>query len=440
MRVAHIVGASEGADWFPAISAGLLERGHDLTAIIDARSGDLDARLQAAGIPTRRCHLSLQRPLASRRGRIGYAGDALWLAGCAIRLGRLLASLEPDLVLTHLFNAALLGRIAGAAAQVPLRMDMVASPLTVEAPLTRALDRLTLPLEHVVIAGSDRIRSLYLDLRVSAERLERVYYGADASSFDPDRASRASVRSELGLASDEQLVGQVAYFYAPWQGRVAPPAVRGRGVKGHETFLRAAQLVRAARPRTRFLLAGGARGAAAAAYRDSVRSMSSRLGLTEYVTFLGERTDVPEVLAALDVSVQCSLAENLGGTIESLLMRRPTVATRVGGMPEAVIDGRTGLLVEPDDPESLAAAIIRLLEDRRLAHQLGSAGRRHMLSGFTLEHTVAALDEIMRRRMAARGPSKRRQRLSAGSAERLALSGGSITSYLKTRGAGGKAG
>jgi hypothetical protein len=101
---------------------------------------------------------------------------------------------------------------------------------------------------------------------------------------------------------------------------------------------------------------------------------------------------------ALDVSGQASLSENLGWTIESLLMQRPLIATRVGGMVDSVHHEATGLLVPPLDPDGLANAICRFLDDRAWAASLGVAGRQLMLSRFTLEHTVSALDAIYRTR------------------------------------------
>jgi hypothetical protein len=110
------------------------------------------------------------------------------------------------------------------------------------------------------------------------------------------------------------------------------------------------------------------------------------------------------VLVDLDVSVQASVNENLGGTIESLLMARPTVATRVGGMVDSVVDGETGILVNPGDPEDLARGICTLLRDPERGAALGRAGRARMLAGFTLTTTVPRLAELYRRqRTAARG-------------------------------------
>ena len=198
----------------------------------------------------------------------------------------------------------------------------------------------------------------------------------------------------------DPLIGHVAHFYAPIGGAFAPPAARGRGVKGHEVLLRAIPAVLAARPDARFVLAGGARGAPAARYREQVKSLAGSLGVADAVTFLGEHRDVPRLLGALDVAVQPSLAENLGGTIESLMMAVPTIASRVGGMPEAVRHMQTGLLVEPDRPDELAAAILALLDDPELAATLARRGRGLMLERFTFERTLADLDRIVRERHA----------------------------------------
>src|SRR5205814_808808 len=114
-------------------------------------------------------------------------------------------------------------------------------------------------------------------------------------------------------------------------------------------------------------------------------------GLQDNVIFTGFRSDVPQVYRDLDVSVQPSLNENLGGTIESLLMECPTVATRVGGLTESVVDGETGVSVNPGDPADLARGILSLLRDPQAARTLGKVGRARMLARFTLQRTVADL-------------------------------------------------
>jgi len=118
--------------------------------------------------------------------------------------------------------------------------------------------------------------------------------------------------------------------------------------------------------------------------------------------------------------VQPSLSENLGGTIESLLMECPTVATRVGGMTDSILDGETGVLVNPADPASLAEGILRVLRDPLAARRYGAAGRQRMLTAFTLRQTVDRLADLYQQKSAAQPAGYRQHvvaiRLVAGSA------------------------
>jgi hypothetical protein len=128
-----------------------------------------------------------------------------------------------------------------------------------------------------------------------------------------------------------------------------------------------------------------------------MRALAARMGLADAVVFTGERSDMPDMLAASDVAIHCSRSENVGGSIEALMMGRPFVATRVGGLVDTTIHERTGLLVPPDDPEALAAAIVRLLQDPSLSRRLGDAGRRLMLDRFTVRRTVDDLSGFFNR-------------------------------------------
>jgi hypothetical protein len=123
--------------------------------------------------------------------------------------------------------------------------------------------------------------------------------------------------------------------------------------------------------------------------------MARALGIAHAVLFTGERTDVPDTLAAFDVSVHCSLNDNLAGTVESLLLANPLVVSNIPGFADTVIHEETGLVVPVDDPPALADAIIRLLRDPALARRLGENGRRRMLGGFTLAHTVAGVERLI---------------------------------------------
>ena len=232
---------------------------------------------------------------------------------------------------------------------------------------------------------------MYRNLGVAAERVTTTYYGLPAEDFDPSAVDAEAFRRELGISSDTPLVGLVAHFYPAMRGPQAPRATHGLGLKGHDSFLAAARIVARRFPAARFALVGFGWNELGERYRQSLIESCRADGFIEKVFFPGHRRDIQRVLASFDVAVQCSLTEGLGGTIEALMMERPTVATKVGGMPEAVRDGETGLLVPPADPPALAAAIERLLTDRAEARRLARAGRVLMLERFTLSRTGSDL-------------------------------------------------
>jgi glycosyltransferase involved in cell wall biosynthesis len=279
---------------------------------------------------------------------------------------------------------------------VPIRIAMSPGPYHLESDPLRAADMATQWMDHRLVSGSRCIDDIYESLGVPARRRRIAYYGPNPARFDPDRADAARVRREFGVSDSAPFIGQVAFFYPVADGPFVPSAVRGLGIKGHDDFVEAARIVLQVRADARFLLVGDGWGPSGEEYRVRMIQKCRKLGIGDAVIFTGRRVDVPDILAALDVSVQCSLNENLGGTIESLLMRAPTIATRVGGMPESVLHERTGLLVPPRDPESLAASMLRLIDDPALGRRLGVAGREFMLERFTLERTVEDVVGIYR--------------------------------------------
>jgi glycosyltransferase involved in cell wall biosynthesis len=130
-------------------------------------------------------------------------------------------------------------------------------------------------------------------------------------------------------------------------------------------------------------------------YLGELQQYAERLGVADRVIFTGLRTDVPTLLASVNVSVMPSLNEALSNVLlESMAAGAPTVATRVGGTPEAVVDGQTGLLVPPADADALATAIIRLLADTALASHLGHAARQRIADVYSVKRMVRATEDV----------------------------------------------
>jgi glycosyltransferase involved in cell wall biosynthesis len=322
----------------------------------------------------------------------------------AMALARIFRRERFDIVQTALWHSMILGRFAAWLADVPVRLTMHAGPYYLDAPIHRWIDGSTTWMETFIIGCCRYINQCYRELGVKDDRIELVYYGPDETRFNPAQTPPSRIREEYGWPDDTPLIAHIAYFYARVSdSRWTPPLARGRGFKGHEELIRSAPTILREFPNAKILLIGQGFLEPGRQFMAEMRALVAELGLEESVIFTGFRKTVDDVLMAADVAVQPSLSEGCGGTVESLLMERPTVGTRIGGIPDMVIDGVTGVLVNPADPEDLARGICSLLRDPAWGAALGRAGRQHVLRTASLTKTVADLDEIYRERLLPNG-------------------------------------
>jgi glycosyltransferase involved in cell wall biosynthesis len=385
MKIVHIVSTPDGAPWMTALAREQKRLGHGVAAILPSLDGTTAEALSAYGVPAYATPLNI------------LGTDRMWRKLLhLLKLIRLLRALRPDVVHSHIFAAVLSSRIASWIADVPIHFSGNVHPISLETEALRELEIGTAFCDTKTIASCSYTRELYAQYGVPASQLELVYYAVDQSAHDPAKANGARVRNELGLSEETPVIGKIAYFYPPG-GHIVPPLLRGRGVKGHEVLLRAMPFVLTEFPDAKLLLVGRGWGVSGAQYEQSLKDLSRTLGIDHAVLFPGERSDVADVLAAFDVSVHSSLSENLGGSVESLLMERPMVVSDARGFADTVRHEETGLVVPKDDPRALADAIVRLLRDRTLARTLGVNGRKWMLQRFTLAHSVNDLEKILSR-------------------------------------------
>lgn len=218
-----------------------------------------------------------------------------------------------------------------------------------------------------------------------------IHPGIDVSRFALPETERDGARAELGIAPDQTAVGIVGRLQ-PW--------------KGQHVFLRAAARL-ANRSGVLFFVIGDAIGGFSESYPEHLRSLARTLGIPDRVRFPGHRSDVPRVLAALDVFVHASMAEPFGITIvEAMAAGKPVVATRGGGVEEIVTDNETGLLVEHGDDAAMAAAVARYLDEPSLASRVSSAGRAAAEARFTTDRMIAETTDLIERVSAPRSAAR----------------------------------
>jgi len=219
-----------------------------------------------------------------------------------------------------------------------------------------------------ILCVSEQIRQVLLADGLPEELLGVVHSGIDVGRLAgaPDR--RADYRREFSVPNGAPLIGTVGHL---------------ADHKGQRYLLAAAPAVLARFPQARILVVG------AGELLEPLTAQARELGVAERVLFPGFRSDVPSLLAALDLFVFPSHLEGLGTSVlDALALGLPVVSTTAGGIPEMIEDGVHGRLVPPRDPQALAAAMIELLERPERARALGAAGRARVMAEFTADRMV----------------------------------------------------
>jgi glycosyltransferase involved in cell wall biosynthesis len=212
-----------------------------------------------------------------------------------------------------------------------------------------------------------------------------VHNGVDVDDFTPERDG-SSFRRQVGCPPESVLVGIV--------GRILD-------WKGQDVFVEAAARVRSRADRVHFVIVGDIPPdepyrTRALPFKQRVLEMVRAQGLTECLHFMGERLDVPDVMAGLDICVLASDAEPFGRVlIEAMAAGKPVVATRAGGVPEIVVDGVTGYLIPPRDPAALAQKLLGLVADQTLRARLGLQGRQVATECFSVDRFVHGIESVL---------------------------------------------
>ena len=295
-----------------------------------------------------------------------------------------------DVLVTSCSLAGFVGRLAAAfvpAARAPLTVHIL--QVYASRPyqfalrriffrwVERRLDRLTT--RYVAVSRAGKRYGVETGI-MAPEKVEVIFNAAELP--DPRPGARAAVRTALGFDAHAPVVGTLGRYEEQ---------------KGLEYFLHAAARAAAVRDDVRFCIVGDG------PLRGELEALACRLGIGEAVRFTGWRKDVPEVLAALDIFCLASLWESFGIVLaESMLAGLPVVATRVDGIPEVVEEGETGLLVPPQDAETLAQRLVSLVEDPERRRSMGCAGRARAEELFSVNRMVRSYACFLRDLVQAR--------------------------------------
>jgi len=321
------------------------------------RRGELASEIEALGIPI---------------FELGYRQRKILFT--VMKLAGLLRHYRVRVLHTHLFESGLVGRLAGWFAGTPVIITHEHGKTLWKRWYHRLFERLAIYGTDLRIVVSKDIMDLRMRLEATPpQKLRLVHNAVDPEPFIEAESQRSGKRSELGF-NDEFVVGTT--------GRLVD-------AKAFDVMLEVAREVAHRNPKVRFVIIGEG------PLRDDLERLKFSLGLEGIVTFLGKRSDVPELLAALDLYLMTSRREGLPlSLIEAMLAARPIVATSVGGIPDTLTDGVDGILVPPGDIEAIARAVVDLAADGDLRVALGSAARRKAIERYSPANILSQLEAI----------------------------------------------
>jgi glycosyltransferase involved in cell wall biosynthesis len=357
-----------------ALLRGLPDAGFEKHLICLSGYGPLEAEARATGAAVH----DLQYP------RLRGAGTIQWrnlpaAAMTVLRLAGLLRRIKPDVLHTMIPVCNVLGAVAGRMARVP-RLACTKLALGAYRDKSRVLPKLedfVDPWFHLVHCKSVGILEDIAEREpIPRKRMRVVYNGIATTRFDGVDA-RASVRHEFGIPEDAFLAGMVANLI-PY--------------KGHTEVVSAASEVIREHPGAHFLFAGRDDGIG-----TRLKEQAASLGISERIILAGIRSDIPELMSAMDLLVCASHEEGFSNVLlEAMACGLPIVATRVGGNPEAVEDGVTGILVDPRAPAQISRAIGQIVGDPPSAREMGARGRERVRRLFSYEAMIDGMTAFYR--------------------------------------------
>ena len=235
-------------------------------------------------------------------------------------------------------------------------------------------------LTDTTIAISQSVRHALLQVGVRDHKLRIIHDGVDSSRFEDPAPQQW--RQRLGIDEKAPVVGFIGSLIKK---------------KGIEFLLQAGPKILGQHPSCRFLLVG------TGPLQSQLEELAKSLEIQHSVIFAGPQTDIPSILAGMDIFVLPSLQEGLGvSVLEAMAAGKPIVASRVGGLPESVVQGETGFLVKPENADELAGSLLRLLDDPALCTRLGQAGKERVATHFSSHQMALQYETLYREQLCAK--------------------------------------
>ncbi len=362
LRIAHIISALGHGGMENSVSRLALaqkELGHNVYVICIRDTGPTADILQAGGVPVYLSHF-----------RTRLDPGSLW------RLSRLLRSLHVNVVQTHNYRPNVSGTLAAKMAHIPAIFSTIRTVNRWDTRRQFWMDRIMTLRKDGIICVSREVRDRHLEkIKWCPWKYHIIHNGIDPIPFQGTQKAKY-LYERYGLGENDSHIVSIA---------------RLMKIKAHSTLLRAYARVVKKKKNTRMLLIGDG------PLRKDLERDSEKLGLTNYVRFLGHQHNVAEWLSIACISVLSTHIEGFSLTVlESMAAGVPVIATDVGGNREAIQDGVTGFLTPHGDANAITGNILNLLNDPDLRHAIGERAKKVVQKSFTIEATARKTVDLYR--------------------------------------------
>ncbi|OJW81715.1 MAG: hypothetical protein BGO69_14500 [Bacteroidetes bacterium 46-16] len=362
MKVLHLIKTGVGATWAYRQVRVLAAQGADVAVCLP--EGKMADKYTADGVEVFNFEFSLapHKLLSSFRS-----------------FKKIIKTCKPDIIHSHFLITTLFARLY----RMFYKMDIplvfqVPGPLHLEHFIFRNADLITSNNNDRWIASCKWTQDKYILSGIANNRVFLSYYGTDLSFIQ--KHPKGKLRSVLGLKEDDFIIAMVAYMYKPkkYIGQKV-------GIKGHEDFFKAMAKCIEQDNKIKAIIIGGAWDGAMD-YELKLMEMGKKY-CGDNIYFMGSRNDVPELYSDIDLVVHPSYSENLGGAAESLLLEVPTIASNVGGLPDIVIPGVTGYLVNPAAPAEITDCAMNARKNYTVAKEMALRGRKMLFTVLDVNNT-----------------------------------------------------
>lgn len=366
MKVLHLLKTSTGATWALRQLRELVKLGVEVHVALP--DGPLVKNYQEFGVKTHifQSAIDVKRPWTNIRRFKAFK--------------QLITDIQPDIIHSHFVATTLTMRLALGKKHSIKRIFHVPGPLHLEHKFFRNAELLTAGESDYWMASCRWTADAYHSYGIAKNRIGLAYYGVDLDQFKVGLT--ANLHKELNLSEETQIIGNVAYFYAPKKA-----LGQKRGLKGHEDLIDAIDIASKDNPNIVGVFVGGPWNGCQS-YMDEVIAYANNKTYGKY-HFLGLRRDIQNLYGDFTLSVHPSHSENVGGAVESMFCQSPTISSNVGGFPDLVKPNKTGWLVPAKNPQALAETLTQALNSPELCAEYAKNGRELATKMFDIRNNAA---------------------------------------------------